>query len=178
MSRIGKQPVKIPAGVDVNLSGNSLSAKGPKGTLLIIVPDEFDVSIEEGLVKIAPKNDDKKLKALHGLYRSLIANMVEGVSTGYTRELEIQGVGFKASIQGGKAIFLLGFSSPAELIIPDGVEMKINSNVNIVLSGPDKQLIGNFAARVKSLFPAEPYKGKGIRFKGERIRRKVGKTVA
>jgi len=178
MSRIGQKEIEVPSGVEVNLSGNVLSVKGPKGDLSMTVHDQIEVRVEGSCVYVTRKNDAPKLKALHGLNRSLIANMIEGASKGYVRELEIQGVGFKAAVQDKKAIFALGFSSPFELAIPDGVGMEVHNNVNVVISSADKQMVGDFAARVKSLYPAEPYKGKGIRFKGESVRRKVGKTVA
>lgn len=178
MSRIGQKKITIPNGIDVNLAGNVLSVNGPKGKLSLTIHDQLDVKIESPHIYVTRKDDLPKSRALHGLDRSLIANMIEGVSSGYIKEMEIKGVGFKASVQGGNAIFSLGFSNSLELTIPDGVDMKVNANVNILISGADKQKVSNFAARVKSLFPAEPYKGKGIRFKGEIVRHKVGKTVA
>jgi len=178
MSRIGKQPVIIPAGVDVKLSGQELFVNGPKGKLKMNLPVSFEAVLKDKAVCLSPKVAGNDISALHGLYRSIIANMVKGVTSGYVKMLEIQGVGFKAALQGKKIIFNLGFSRPVEMNIPEGIEVKIPDNVNLTISGSDKQLVGNFAARVKALFPAEPYKGKGIRFKGEYVRRKVGKTVA
>jgi large subunit ribosomal protein L6 len=178
MSRIGKQPVLIPAGVEAELNPQELKVKGPKGTLVMAIPRQFDVSLKDKMINISPKNEAENIGSLHGLYRSLIANMVKGVVGGYVKELEIQGVGFKAAAQGRKIIFNLGFSRPAAMQIPEGIAVKITDNVNLSISGPDKQKVGDFAARVKMLFPVEPYKGKGIRFKGEHVHRKVGKTVA
>ncbi len=178
MSRVGQKPIPIPAGVEVKLNGTILSVKGPKGALTRDVPEAFEIRMEPGMVAIKPKSEDPGLSPLHGLNRRLIANMVEGVVKGFTKELEIQGVGFKGAVQGRKAVFMLGYSAPVELVIPVGVEIKITENVNIVVSGPDKQCVGDFAARIRSYYPAEPYKGKGIRYKGEHIKRKVGKTVA
>jgi large subunit ribosomal protein L6 len=178
MSRVGKQPVAIPAGVQAQLTGQELSVKGPKGQLKMKLPPGFQVVIKDNVVTVTPKAEGDETGAMHGLYRSLIANMVQGVATGYVKELEIQGVGFKAAVQGRKAVFNLGYSSPVEMKIPDGIDFKVAENVRLTISGPDKQQVGDFAAHVKDLFPAEPYKGKGIRFKGEYVRRKVGKTVA
>jgi len=181
MSRVGKQPVIILDGVEARLNGQELSVKGPKGQLKMNIPGSFQAVMKDKTIVISPKVEGEKgdeIGALHGLYRSMIANMIKGVKTGYTKELEIQGVGFKAAIQGKKAVFNLGYSRPVEMKIPDGIEFKVVENVNLTISGPDKQQVGDFAAHVKDLFPAEPYKGKGIRFKGEYVRRKVGKTVA
>ncbi|MFH1968934.1 MAG: 50S ribosomal protein L6 [Verrucomicrobiota bacterium] len=178
MSRLGKKPIPIPTGVEVKLNGKILSVQGSKGKLTREIPDVFEIRLEPGLVAIKPKALDPELSPLHGLNRRLIANMVEGVTKGFTKELEIQGVGFKGAVQGRKAVFMLGYSSPVELNIPAGIELKVAENVNIVVSGPDKQCVGDFAARIRSYYPAEPYKGKGIRYKGEYIKRKVGKTVA
>lgn len=178
MSRIGRQDIAVPQAVQVNLAGNVVSVKGPKGELSMDVPDAFEVQVEDRCVRLLCRHDAPELKALHGLNRMLIANMIEGVSKGYTKELEIEGVGFKAAVQGGKVVFSLGFSAPVELMIPERINIKVVDGVNVVLTSPDKQLIGDVAARIRSLCPAEPYKSKGIRYKGEHIRRKVGKTVA
>jgi large subunit ribosomal protein L6 len=181
MSRIGKQPITIPAGAEALLNGQELSVKGPKGQLKMNIPGRFQAVLKDKTIFLSPKVEEKEgeeIGALHGLYRSLIANMVKGVTDGYVKELEIQGVGFKAAVQGKKAIFNLGYSRPVEMNVPAGIDFKVAENVNLTISGPDKQQVGDFAAHVKDLFPAEPYKGKGIRFKGEYVRRKVGKTVA
>ena len=178
MSRVGQKPIPIPAEVDVKLNGKILSVKGPKGTLTREIPEAFEIRVEPGLVAIMPKVADPDLSPLHGLYRRLIANMVEGVFKGFVKELEIQGVGFKGIVQGQKMVLMLGYSSPVEFDVPAGIELKVTENVNIVVSGLDKQCVGDFAARIRSYYPAEPYKGKGIRYKGEYIKRKVGKTVA
>ncbi|MDD5677815.1 MAG: 50S ribosomal protein L6 [Kiritimatiellae bacterium] len=178
MSRVGQKPIPIPAGVDVNLNGKILSVKGPKGTLTREIPEAFEIRMEPGLVAIKPKTADPGLSPLHGLNRRLIANMVEGVVKGFAKELEIQGVGFKGTVQGRKLVLLMGYSRPIELNVPAGIEIKVIENVNIAVSGPDKQGVGDFTAHIRSYYPAEPYKGKGIRYKGEYIKRKVGKTVA
>lgn len=178
MSRIGNQVVVVPASVTVSVSGNCVSVKGKKGDLSLVLATGIEARVEEGSVKVSRKSEEQTVKALHGLMRALIANMVEGVSNGFVKELQIEGVGFKASSQGAKASFLLGYSSPVELAIPKGIDLKVVDNVNVIVSGADKHMVGDFAARIKGLCPAEPYKGKGIRFKGEHVRRKVGKTVA
>ena len=178
MSRVGYKPIVVPKTVTISLSRNILSVKGPKGELMQSIPAPLTVRIENSKVSVSRNVENKQVKALHGTYRSLISNMIDGVFLGYTKELQVQGVGFKSAVQGKKAVFTLGFSSPVELAIPDGIEMKVTNNVNIVLSSINKQLVGDFAARIRLLYPAEPYKGKGIRFKGEHVRRKVGKKVA
>ena len=178
MSRVGKQPVAIPTGVKAQMSGQEFSVEGPKGQLKMKIPASFKVLIKDNIITVSPQAEGNKTGALHGLYRSMVSNMVQGVAVGYTKELEIQGVGFKAAVQEKKAIFNLGYSSPVEMKIPDGIDFKVAENVKLIVSGPDKQQVGDFSAHIKDLFPAEPYKGKGIRFKGEYVRRKVGKTVA
>lgn len=179
MSRVGKQPIVIPAGVEAQINARDLSIKGPKGKLAFAIPKNFEVSLKDKSIFVAPKNEGgENTSALHGLYRSMIANMIKGVVDGYVKELEIQGVGFKAVLQGRKILLSLGFSRPVEINIPEGIDVKITDNVNLAISGYDKQQVGDFSARIKAFFPAEPYKGKGIRFKGEYVRRKVGKTVA
>ncbi len=178
MSRVGKMPIPVPAGVEVKLNGKTLSVKGPKGVLTMDIPDAFAIVLAPGSVTIKPKALDAEISNLHGLNRRLIANMVEGVTKGFAKELEIQGVGFKGAVQGQKAVFTLGYSSPVEIDIPAGIAVKVTENVNIIVSGSDKQSVGDFAARIRAYYPAEPYKGKGIRYKGEYIKRKVGKTVA
>lgn len=178
MSRVGKQPVTIPAGAQAQLNGQELTVNGPKGQLKINVPASFQLAVKDNLITVTPAAAGEDIGALHGLYRSLIANMLIGVTAGYVKELEIQGVGFKAAVQGKKAIFNLGYSRPVEMNVPAGIDFKVADNVKLTVSGPDKQQVGDFAAHIKDLFPAEPYKGKGVRFKGEYVRRKVGKTVA
>lgn len=178
ISRIGKQPVSVPAGVEAQLNGQELSIKGPKGRLTLKLPENFTVVLKDQAVRLSPKQAGERVNALHGLYRSMVANMVTGVTAGYLKEMEIQGVGFKAVPQGRKILFSLGYSRPVEMSVPEGLDVKVVENVNLTVSGPDKQQVGDFAARIKALFPAEPYKGKGVRFKGEHVRRKVGKTVA
>ena len=181
MSRIGKKPVQVPAGVTVEISGNTLSAKGPKGTLSQELLYDITVKQEGTELILERPSDSKKHKAMHGLYRSLVNNIIEGVAEGYKKELELVGVGYKAANKGNILELNLGYSHniyfqvPAELTLT--TEMKKGSNPSVTLEGIDKQLIGQVAAKIKSLRKVEPYKGKGIRFKGEYIRRKAGKTA-
>jgi large subunit ribosomal protein L6 len=177
VSRVGKRPVAIPDGVTVALNGDVLSAKGAKGEMTVDVPSPITVAVESNEVLVARPDDTKNCKSLHGLCRSLIANMVLGVSKGWSKDLEIQGVGFRADLQGSKLVLLLGYSSPIEFQKPDTVDLGINGSV-ITVSGTDKQQVGSVAARIRSFYPPEPYKGKGIRYRGEHVRRKAGKTVA
>ncbi|MCA1807919.1 MAG: 50S ribosomal protein L6 [Kiritimatiellia bacterium] len=176
MSRIGKKPVPVPAGVEVAVRDGKVAVKGPRGSLEMDLVPRVDVAVENATVLVRPR--DAESGAFQGLMRSMIANMVEGVTRGYSKAMEIQGVGFKASVDGRKLVMALGYSSPVEMQIPDGVEITVKDNVNVVVSGADKQQVGDVAARIKSFYPAEPYKGKGVRFKGEHVRRKAGKTVA
>ncbi len=176
MSRVGKQPVPVPAGVEVEAQGGAVAVKGPKGVLQFKVPGALQVTVAEGKVSVRAAAPDAG--ALQGMARSMIANMIEGVTRGYAKQLEIQGVGFKAAVQGRQATFALGYSSPVVMEIPEGIEVKVADGVNLTVSGADKQQVGDVAARIKDFYPAEPYKGKGIRFKGEHVRRKAGKTVA
>ncbi len=178
MSRTGQKPIDIPDGVTVNVQGPDISVKGRLGELSMAVHDPIAASVDNGKVVVTRQNDTKTGKSLHGLTRSLIANMIEGVAKGFSKQLEIQGVGFKAAVQGQKLVVMLGFSSPVEYTVPEGVTVAVEGATKVVVSGTDKQKVGDTAARIRSFFPAEPYKGKGIRYKGEHVRRKVGKTVA
>ncbi len=182
MSRIGNQPVNIPEGVSVSRESSWVKVKGPKGELSQKVDNDFDVKIEDGEIVLSRPTEQKRHKALHGLYRSLVANMVEGVSQGFKRELELVGVGYRANVQGDILELNLGYSHNIFLQIPEGISIKAETakgkNPVVTLEGFDKQLIGQVAAKIKSLRPVEPYKGKGIRFVGEIVRRKAGKTAA
>lgn len=178
MSRIGNKPVDMAEGVAATAQAGTISVKGALGELSIVLPGALRGAVDGGKVCLTRADDSKKTRSLHGLFRNLVANMVEGVSKGFSKELEIQGVGFKASVTGQKLTLFLGFSCPVEYTIPDGVKVAVTGGTAIVVSGVDKQKVGNTAARIRSFFLAEPYKGKGIRFKGEHVRRKVGKTVA
>lgn len=179
MSRIGKQPVAIPAGVTVSVTnGNEVTVKGPKGELSRVFQKGISVQVEGSEVLVTRADDSRAQKGFHGLSRTLVRNMIEGVTKGYVRELVIEGTGFKAAVQGNKAILTLGFASPKEYLIPAGCTVSVAGDVNIKVEGIDKQQVGEAAARIRSYYPAEPYKGKGIRYKDEKIRRKEGKTVA
>ena len=176
MSRIGEVPIEVPAGVTISNDGSHVVVKGGKGELSFDMPKGIGIEIKEGSVVITRCDDN--CKAFHGLTRSLISNMVEGVLNGYKKELEIQGVGFKAILQGKTLSLSLGFASPIEYPVPDTVTVTVEKPTQIVIEGIDKQQVGLVAARIRSFYPAEPYKGKGVRYKGEQVRRKEGKTVA
>ena len=177
MSRIGKNPVIIPAGVEVKLAeGNKMTIKGPKGTLSRQLVDEIDIKIEEGQIVVTRPSELKRHKSLHGLTRTLIANMVIGVTDGYTKTLEIQGVGYRAAKSGNKLTLTLGYSHPVEMVDPEGVTSTVEGTSKIIITGIDKEKVGQFAANIREKRKPEPYKGKGIKYSDERIRRKVGKT--
>ncbi len=177
MSRIGKKPVVIPAGVTLQVDGRRVSAKGPKGELTMELPAAVQAAVKDGSVHVAADAAVVNSSGLHGLARSLVANMLEGVSKGYQVELELQGVGFRAAVQGGKLTLTIGYSHPVEFVAAKGISLAVKESV-ITVSGPDKQQVGDVAARIRASYPPEPYKGKGIRYKGEHVRRKAGKTVA
>ena len=177
MSRIGRLPVAIPAGVEVTVAaGNVVTVKGPKGTLERALPTEMEIKVEDGHVVVTRPNDLKKMKALHGLTRSLIHNMVVGVSEGYTKTLEVNGVGYRAQKQGKKLVLSLGYSHPVEMEDPEGIETVVEGQNLITVKGIDKEKVGQFAAEIRDKRRPEPYKGKGIKYADETIRRKVGKT--
>lgn len=177
MSRIGKKAIDIPKGVDIKLEADIVSVKGPKGELSMKCPEAVNVSIDEGKISVKRTGDSKAEKSLHGLSRSLISNMVTGVSNGYQRVLEISGVGYRAQVQGSKLMMTLGYSHPVEFQLPPGISAAVDQKqVVITLSGIDKQQIGQVAADIKALRPPDIYKGKGIRYAGERLKLKVGKA--
>lgn len=178
MSRMGRKPVLLPQGATASLSAGRLSVKGPKGELVIEIIPPIRVVSEPGKILVTSDGDSSNGKSLHGLFRKRILNMVEGVTNGYVKNLEIQGVGFKAEVRGKKVVMALGFSRPVEYDIPDGITVKAEGGTSLVVSGVDKEKVGDVAARLRSFYVAEPYKGKGVRYKGEYVRRKVGKTVA
>lgn len=179
MSRIGKQPVTIPSGVNVTVSADTVSVKGPKGELSQwFDADRIKVEVVENEVLVTTKGDNRNHRAKHGLYRALINNMVFGCTEGFTRELEINGVGYSAKGSKSKLTLQIGFCHPVEITMPKGVEVETPSNTKIVLSGIDKQVVGQIAAEIREVRPPEPYKGKGIKYVEEYIRRKAGKTVA
>jgi len=177
MSRIGKKPILIPKDVEVKISDNIVMVKGPKGELQREIRPEIGVEIKEGKILVSPKQETKKTKAFWGLTRALIANMIEGVLKGYEKKLEMEGIGYKAKLEGEDLVLQVGFSHPVEIKQEENIKFSVEKNV-ITISGIDKELVGQIAARIRSVRPPEPYKGKGIRYLGEQIRRKTGKKVA
>ncbi len=176
MSRIGRQPVAIPAGVSVELEGDTLRVKGPKGELSRQMHREIKVSIEDGMVHVVRPSDVPFHRALHGLTRSLISNMVDGVSKGFERALELVGVGYRASKAGEKLVINVGYSHPVEMEPPPGISFEVPNPSTIIVKGADKEAVGQVTANIREVRPPEPYKGKGIRYAGEKVRRKVGKA--
>lgn len=177
MSRIGKKPIEVPKGVTVTIApGNLVTVKGPKGTLSRQLPPEMTITQEDGVVRVVRPSDEKRHKALHGLTRSLLNNMVVGVSTGFQKVLEINGVGYRAQKTGRDLTMSLGFSHPVVVKAPEGIELNVGERNTIIVAGADKQLVGEVAANIRRLRPPEPYKGKGIKYADEVIRRKAGKA--
>ena len=176
MSRVGKKPIPLPSGVTLAVSGNAISVTGPKGELTREIPRGFSVHIEGPVAHVAPTTETKKTPALWGLSRSLIANMVLGVSTGFVKKLEFEGIGYRITVDGTNLVMLVGFSHPVKIPAPKGITLLVEKNV-ITISGIDKELVGQTAAYIRSIRPTEPYKGKGIRYQGEIIRRKAGKKA-
>ncbi len=177
MSRIGRMPIELPAGVDVKIgAGNEITVKGPKGTLTKTLHPDMIIKVEGTVATVTRPSEEKMHKALHGLTRSLLNNMVEGVSKGFAKELEVNGVGYRAQKQGKKLVLNLGFSHPVEMEETDGITIDVPSPNKIIINGIDKQAVGQFAAVVREKRPPEPYKGKGIKYVDEHIRRKEGKT--
>lgn len=176
MSRIGKAPVKIPSGVDVTIDGHLVKVKGPKGELSREMHASMSISVEDGEVVVRRPSDGKLHRSLHGLTRTLIANMIEGVTKGYEKVLEIKGVGYRASMQGNKLVLAVGYSHPVEVEAPKGIEFQVPSATRISVKGIDKELVGEVAANIRAVRKPEPYLGKGIMYEGERIRRKAGKA--
>lgn len=176
MSRIGKQPIPLPKGVEVTINGQDVAVKGPKGELHREIPTQIAVQLEDGAVAVAPAEESRKARQMHGLCRTLVANMVQGVSQGFEKRLEIQGVGYRAAMKGTTLVLNVGYSNPVEVPPPDGIKMAVEANTNVIVSGISKELVGNTAARIRDVRPPEPYKGKGIRYAGEMVRRKAGKS--
>ena len=177
MSRIGNWPVPVPSGVEVTVSGGTITVKGPKGTLSREIPGDIQVAQDDGELTFARPNDDRKNKALHGLARSLVSNMVVGVTDGFKKELEIVGVGYRAEAQGPNALRLnLGYSHPVNVKAPDGITFEVPQPTQVIVNGIDKEVVGQVAADIRSIRKPEPYKGKGVRYAGERILRKAGKA--
>ncbi|MBI4689851.1 MAG: 50S ribosomal protein L6 [Nitrospirae bacterium] len=177
MSRIGKKPIDIPKGVDIKIGDKSVVVKGPKGELSASCPTGINVVVDEGKILVGRTGDEKNVRALHGLTRSILANMVSGVSTGYQRVLEITGTGYRAQVQGDKLLLALGYSHPVEIELPAGIKAAVDQKqVQITLTGIDKQQIGQVAANIRAIRPPDAYKGKGVRYAGERLKLKVGKA--
>jgi len=177
MSRIGKQPIAIPAKVKVDVNGQKVHVEGPKGKLEWELPRRTRLKVENGKVVISREGDDARAKALHGLSRALVNNMVRGVSEGFVKRLEIQGVGFKAAVAENNVTLSLGYSHPIVYPIPAQIKVTVEENTKLTIEGPDRQVVGEVAAELRSFYPPEPYKGKGVRYTDERVIRKEGKTV-
>ena len=177
MSRIGKQPIAIPPKVKVEVKGQKVFVEGPKGKLDWELPRRTSLKVENGKVVVSREGDDARAKALHGLSRALVNNMVRGVSEGFVKKLEIQGVGFKAAVAGSNVTLSLGYSHPILYPIPAQIKVTIEDNTKLTIEGPDRQVVGEVAAELRSFYPPEPYKGKGVRYTDERVIRKEGKTV-
>ena len=176
MSRIGKRPIPIPSKVTIDVKGQHITVKGPKGTLQREIPSLIGVSQEGSDIKVVPETDSRIARQRHGLSRTLIANMVEGVFKGFEKRLQIQGVGYRAQAQGKKLTLNVGYSKPVEMDMPEGIQVAVEKNTEVIVSGIDKEIVGNVAAKIRAVRPPEPYKGKGIRYLGEMVRRKAGKT--
>ncbi|MBQ3518776.1 MAG: 50S ribosomal protein L6 [Clostridia bacterium] len=176
MSRIGRKPITVPAGVDVTIDGNAVTVKGPKGTLSGTFNSNMSIELDAGVITVSRPNDEKENRALHGLTRTLISNMVEGVSNGFKKELEIVGVGYRAAMEGKSVVLTIGYSHPVKMDPPEGVTIEVPAPNKIVVSGADKQVVGQFACEIRAVRPPEPYKGKGIKYADEVVRRKEGKS--
>ena len=177
MSRIGRLPIEIPAKVKVEVKGQKVFVDGPKGKLDFDLPRRTSAMVEGTQIKVSRKGDDAEARALHGLSRAILNNMVKGVSEGFMKKLEIQGVGFKAVVQGKNVNLSLGYSHPINYPIPDQIKVTVEENTKLTIEGPSKEVVGQVAAEIRSYYPPEPYKGKGVRYVGEKVVRKEGKTV-
>ena len=176
MSRIGKAPIAVPSGVDVAIEGQKVTVKGPKGTLSHTVDRPIAVAVDDGVLQVSRPDDERENRSLHGLSRSLINNLVLGVTQGFERKLEIHGVGYRVQLQGNVLVFALGYSHPVRIEAPEGISFTVESPTRFSVQGIDKQVVGQVAANIRRLRRPDPYKGKGVRYAGEQIRRKVGKT--
>jgi len=177
MSRIGKRPILIPAKVTIDINESHLTVKGPKGTLERDLPEKVKVEQDGEILNVIRQDESRTARERHGLVRTLVANMVEGVSKGFEKRLDIQGVGYRAQAQGTKITLNLGYSKPVEMAMPDGIQVAVENNTQVIVTGIDKELVGNMAAKIRATRPPEPYKGKGVRYLGEFVRRKAGKTA-
>ena len=177
MSRIGNQTITVPEKVKVSVADSHVSVEGPKGKLEMDMPIRTSVSHKDNVVKVSRDGDDRQAKAMHGLGRSLLNNMIQGVNEGFVKKLEINGVGFKAIVSGNKVTMSLGFSHPINYQLPEQIKVTVDKDVKVTIEGPDKQKVGMVAAELRSFYPVEPYKGKGVKYEGEFVRRKEGKTV-
>ncbi len=176
MSRIGKRPITVPAKVEVTIDGTKVAVKGPKGELSRELPPYVIISREGEVLTVNRRDESRISRQMHGLCRTLVSNMVEGVSQGFQRRLEIQGVGYRAQVQGRNLVLNMGYSHQVQIEPPEGIQFAVENNTNVIVSGYDKEVVGNTAARIRGVRPPEPYKGKGIRYAGEAVRRKAGKT--
>ena len=176
MSRIGKLPIEIPQGVEVKIDGQTITAKGPVGTETVTVREEIEIKQEDNHIVLTRRDDERKTRALHGLSRTLVANAIKGVKEGFTKNLEIQGVGYRAAMQGNTLNLALGYSHPVNIDAPQGITIAVEANTKISVKGSNKQLVGDIAALIRSKRPPEVYKGKGVRYEGEVITRKAGKA--
>lgn len=176
MSRIGNMPILIPQGVTIEKMGQKIVVNGVKGQLELVVDPSISFELNSGNILFTRKSEDKKIKALHGLYRSLVVNMVRGVSVGWSKNLELVGVGYRAQSSGDRLILNVGFSHPVEVVAPPGISFQVNDNTKVIVSGNSKELVGQVGASIRRIKPPEPYQGKGIRYQGEYIRRKAGKA--
>jgi large subunit ribosomal protein L6 len=176
MSRIGKRPIPIPPKVTLTLDGQNVTVKGPKGELSRVLPGEVILEQEGDTLIVRRRDESRVARQRHGLCRTLVANMVDGVSKGFERRLEIQGVGYRAQVQGKNLILNVGYSKPVEMKPPEGITVAVENNTNVIVSGINKEVVGNMAAKIRAVRPPEPYKGKGIRYAGEQVRRKAGKA--
>lgn len=176
MSRVGKNPIEVPGGVDVTIKGSHVAVKGPKGSLERTFDERIGVTLDDGIISLTRVDDERESRALHGLSRALLANMIEGVDKGYVKELQAVGVGYRAALSGSTIEFQLGFSHPVSVTAPDGITFEVPDPTRIIVSGIDKQLVGQVAADIRKIRPPEPYKGKGLRYLNEQVRRKAGKA--
>lgn len=176
MSRIGKRPIPVPQNVTVTIADQHVAVKGPKGELSRTLPGEVEVVQDGETLLVNRRNESRVARQRHGLSRTLVANMVEGVSQGFQRRLEIQGVGYRAQVQGRNLVLSVGYSHPVQIEPPEGIQIAVENNTNVIVSGTNKEIVGNIAAQIRAVRPPEPYKGKGIRYAGEAVRRKAGKA--